>query len=154
MARQYDPAIEKLKLALELENDFALALYYLGRSYAGTARYKEAVVQYQKAIAGSGRSTYFISALIYALAKGGQEAEAEKAFAEIADISKKRPVSRYVLARSLSALGNEERALDELEKAFQERDSLMIVMKSDQNFDEIRDNFRFQEILRNMNLAN
>ncbi len=153
-ARQYDQAIEKLKLALELENDFSLALYYLGRSYAGTARHKEAVVQYQKAIAGSGRSTYFISALIYALAKGGQKAEAEKAFAEISEISKRRPVSRYVLARSLAALGNNEKALDELEKAFQERDSLMIVMRIDQNFDEIRDELRFKEILRKMNLAN
>lgn len=87
-------------------------------------------------------------------AKGGQKPEAEKAFAEISEISKKRPVSRYVLARSLAALGNKEKALDELEKAFQERDSLMIVMKIDQNFDEIRDELRFQEILRKMNLAN
>jgi Tfp pilus assembly protein PilF len=152
-ARQYDRAIEKLEQALEMEADFPLALYYLGRSYAGGARYKEAVVQYKKAIVASGKSTYFISALVYALAKGGQKTEADKAFAQLIEISKERPVSRYVLARSLAALGNKERALDELEKAFKERDSLMIVMRIDQNFDEIRDELRFQEIMRKMNLS-
>lgn len=151
-ARQYDQAIEKLKLALELDKDFPLALYYLGRCYDGKKLYKKSIPEYRKAIAESGRGTYFISALIYALSKDGQKAEAEKAFAEISAIAEKQNVSRYVMARSLAALGEKEKALDELEKGFAERDSLMIVMNIEQIFDEIRDEPRFQEILKKMRL--
>lgn len=151
-ARRYDQAIEKLNLALELNKDFPLALYYLGRCYDGKKLYKKSIPEYQKAIAESGRGTYFISALIYALSKDGQKAEAEKAFAEISAIAEKQNVSRYVMARSLAALGEKEKALNELEKGFAERDSLMIVMNIEQIFDEIRDEPRFQEILKKMRL--
>jgi TolB-like protein/DNA-binding winged helix-turn-helix (wHTH) protein/Tfp pilus assembly protein PilF len=150
-ARQYDKAIEELNLALELEKDFPIALYYLGRSYDGKGLYKESIAQHQKAIASSGKSTYFISALIYALAKNGQKTEAQKAFSEVSEIAKRQTVSKYVLARCYAGLGEKEKALDKLEKAFQERDSLMIVMKIEQIFDEIRDEPRFQELLNKMN---
>lgn len=149
-ARLYDQAIEKLKPAMELEEDFPLALYYLGRSYDGKGLYKESVAEYKKAIAGSGGSTFFASAMIYALEKGGQKAEAEKVFAEISEIEIKQPISRYVLARSLAALDQKEKALDALEKAFQERDGLLIVLKIDQNFDQMRDELRFRALLKKM----
>lgn len=150
-ARQYDQAIEKTKSALELEKDFPLALYYLGRSYDGKGLHKEAVAEYKHAIAASGGGTFFASAMIYALVKSGQTSEAEKAFVEISEIEKKQPISRYVLARSLAALGKKEEALDELEQAFQERDGLLIVLKIDQNFDELRGEPRLQDVLKKMN---
>ncbi|HUF04297.1 MAG TPA: tetratricopeptide repeat protein [Aridibacter sp.] len=151
-ARQYDEAIAKLKPALELDKNFPLALYYLGRSYDGKALYERSVPEYRKAIESSGRSTYFISALIYALARNGKRTEAERAFAEILEIAGERPVSRYVLARCYAALGKNEKALDELEKAYEERDSLMIVMGIEQIFDDIRDETRFQELVRKLDL--
>lgn len=151
-ARRYDEAIEKLKQALELEADFPQALYYLGRSYAGKGLYKESIAEYQKAIQYSGGSTFFTSALIYSLAKNGQKKEAEKAFAEISESAKSQPISRYVFARSLAALGQQGRALDELEKAFQERDGFLLVLKVDPNFDQMRDELRFQALLKRMRL--
>lgn len=149
---QYDLATEKLKLALELEDDFPLALYYLGRCYVGKGLYKEAAAEYQKAIAASGGSSFFASSMIYALVKSGKKKEAEKAFSDITKIGQKVPISRYILARSLAALGNKEKAFEELRKAFQERDVLLIILKFDQNFHEIRDEPRFQALLMKMNL--
>lgn len=151
-ARDYDQAIEKLKPALELNKDFPLALYYYGRSLDGKGDYKNAIIEYQKAVEFSGRSTYFMSALINALVKNNQRTEAEKSFTEIKKIAGQQPVSKYVLARSFTALGKKEKALDELEKAYSERDSLMIVMKIDHGFDELRNEPRFQEILKRMRL--
>jgi len=96
---------------------------------------------------------YFPLALYYlGRCYDGKKVEAEKAFAEISEIAKKQEVSRYVIARSLAALSEKEKALDELEKGFEERDSLMIVMNIEQIFDEIRDEPRFQEILKKMRL--
>lgn len=152
-ARRYDEAIAKLKPALELDKDFPLALYYLGRSYDGKGLYSESIPQYKKAVESSGQSTYFISALIYALARDGKKEEAEKTFEEILKAAESRPVSRYVLARCYAALGENKKALDELENAYSERDSLMIVMGIEQIFDEIRDEPRFRKLIERLELS-
>ncbi len=151
-AERYDEVIEKLKPALELEANFPLALYYLGRSYAGKGFYKEAIREYQKAIQNSGGSSFFATAMIYALTKDGQKKEAEKKFDELLKSSQHQPISNYVLARGFAALGDKEKALEKLEQAFQERDGLMHVIKVDPNFDELRGELRFQELLKKMRL--
>ncbi len=152
-AGRHDETIEKLKPVLEMDPDFPLALYYLGRSYTGKGLYKESIAAYQKAIQHSGGSSFFVSALIYSLAKDGQTAEARRKFNELLRPSSSGPVSTYVLARGLAALGEREKAIAALEKAFQERDGLMHVIKVDPNFDELRDEARFQAIVAKMNLG-
>ncbi|MBS1796240.1 MAG: winged helix-turn-helix domain-containing protein [Acidobacteria bacterium] len=151
-SRDYDRAIEKVRTALEMDRNFPLALYYLGRSLDGRGDYKNAIVEYRKAVDSSGRSSYFISAMIRALIKNDQVSEAKTAFAEIEQLARKQQVSKYVLARSLIALGERERALAELEKALDEHDSLMIVLTIDQGFDDVRNDSRFREILKKMRL--
>ncbi len=152
-AGRHDETIEKLKPALEMDANFPLALYYLGRGYTGKGLYKESIAEYQKAIEQSGRSSFFVSALIYSLAKDGQTKNAEREFDELIKSSASRPVSTYVLARGLAALGQKEKALEALEKAYQERDGLMHVIRVDPNFDELRGEARFQAIMAKMNLA-
>ncbi len=151
-AGRHDETIEKLKPALDMDANFPLALYYLGRSYAGKGLYKESIAEYQKAIQNSGGSSFFVSALIYSLARDGQTKAAERKFDELMRSSASRPVSIYVLARGLAALGHKEKAMDALERAFEERDGLMHVIKVDPNFDELRREARFQAILVKMNL--
>lgn len=149
---QYDLAIGKLKVALELDEKFPLALYYLGRCYAGKGQYKEAAAEYEKAMAASGESSFFASSRIYALVKSGQKKEAEKAFANITGSERKEPISRYIVARSHAALGNKEKAFEELDKAFQTRDSLLMILKVDQNFNGLLDEPYVQELLKQMRL--
>lgn len=151
-AGRYDEVIEKVKSALEMEANFPLALYYLGRSYAGKGLYKESIAEYQKAVQNSGGSSFFITALIYSLVKDGQKKEAEKKFDGLLKLAETQSISNYVLARGFAALGNKEKALEKLEKAYQERDGLMHVIKVDPNFDELRGELRFQTVLKKMRL--
>ncbi len=151
-AGRYDEVIEKIKPALEMEANFPLALYYLGRSYAGKGLYKESIAEYEKAIQNSGGSTFFATAMIYSLAQSGQKKEAEKKFNELLKLSESQSISNYVLARGFAALGEREKALEKLEKAFQERDGLMHVIKADPNFEALRGDLRFQTILKKMRL--
>ena len=150
-AGKYDKAIEKLKRALELDRDFSVALLYLGESYDGLGNHKEAIVQYQKSIQNpGGGGPFFTTALIYSLAKDGQKKEAEEKLNGLLDLASRHSVSNYVLARGYAALGYKEKALDKLEKAFQQRDGLMVVLKTDRNFDAMRDEVKFQAILKKM----
>lgn len=152
VARRYSEAIEKLQPTLEMNKDFPLALFYLGRCYDGIGDHKRANEQYERAISLSGRSTFFSSALINSLAKDGQIDEAEKRLSELKTVAKKQPVSDYVFARAHAALGHREDALEILERAYRERASLMHVIKVDPNFDEFRSDARFQNILKSMKL--
>jgi len=153
-ARKYAVAIEKLKPALELDQNFSLALLYMGRAYDGLGNHKEAIAQYQKSIQNpGGGGPYFSTALIYSFAKDGQKKEAEEQLNGLLKLAEKHSVSDYVLAGGFAALGQKEKALDALEKAFQERDGLMHVIKVDPNFDELRGEIRFQTIIAKMNLA-
>lgn len=154
VARRYGEAIERLKPTLEMNKDFPLALFYLGRCYDGINEHRRAIEQYEKAIRLSGRSTFFTSALINSLAKNGQQTEAEKKLAELTTLVKTQPVSDYVFARAHAALGHKDRALEILEKAYETRASLMHVIKVDPNFDDLRDEARFQKILNDMKLNN
>ncbi len=150
---RFAEAIEKLKPALELDQNFSLALLYMGRAYAGLGNHKEALAQYQKSIANlGGGSPYFTTALINSYARDGQKKEAEKQLNELIKLAEKMPVSNYVLARGFAPLGYKEEALEKLERAFEERDGLLIILKTDRNFEDMRDEPRFQAILRKMRL--
>jgi TolB-like protein/DNA-binding winged helix-turn-helix (wHTH) protein len=149
---RYAEAIEKLKPALELDDDnFSLALLYMGRAYDGLGNHKEAIAQYQKNTRNSGGGgPYFTASLINSYAKDGQKKQAEEMLNGLTNLAEKMPVSNYVLARAFAPLGYKEKALERLEKAVEQRDGLLIILKTDRNFDELRDEPRFQAVLRKM----
>ncbi len=148
---RYAEAIEKLRPALELDKNFSLALLYLGRSYDGLGNHKEAIAQYQKSIKNlGGGGPFFTTSLINSLVKDGQRKKAEKQLNGLIKVAEKHSVSNYVLARGFAALGDKEKACEFLEKAVQQRDGLLTILKTDQNFDELRDEPRFQAILKKL----
>ena len=146
--RRYAEVLEKLGPAFELDSDFPQALYYRARAYEGLGQYDMAIDAYDKAIASSGRSAFFVSAKINSLVKSGERVKAEKIFNESLKNDDREPISRYVLARSLAALGKKDAALTALDKAVVNRDPLLAVMRIDANFDGIRTEARFQEVLK------
>ena len=152
-AERYAEAIEKLRPALELDKNFSLALLYMGRSYDGMGDHKEAIAQYQKSMQNpAGGGPFFTTAVINSLAKDGQRKDAEETLNKLLELAERQSVSNYVLARGLASLGYKEKAYEKLEKAFLQRDGLMTALKTDRNFDEMRGEARFQEILKKMRL--
>ncbi len=151
VSRQYEIAVKKLLLALKLDDKFPLAHYYLGRCYHELGNHKKAITHFEIAIEASGGSAYFKSALIRSFVKYGKISKAKEIFNEIYDNSNSQPISKYVLARGHAALGKKEKALELLEKAFLERDSLMVVMNVEPIFDEICDSEQFRKLHKQMN---
>ncbi len=58
----------------------------------------------------------------------------------------------YRNAQIYTFLGDKEKALDNLEKAFESKAFLMVLVKAAPIFDSLRSEPRYQEILRKMNL--
>jgi hypothetical protein len=69
------------------------------------------------------------------------------------DEKRKDWVSPYVLSRIYIALGNYPRALDLLEKSYEVRVLHMSYVKADPDLNAIKNEPRFKEILKKMNLS-
>lgn len=143
-ARRYDEAIEASRKTLELHKGWGH--FPLGYAYAGKGMYKEAVANYQEAIRSGNPSPSVQIYLGAAYARGG---EREKAQAILKKLERsKEYVSPGELAILYIALGDKEAAFQSLEKGFTEQDLQLQYLKVDPAFDPLRDDPRFQDLLR------
>ena len=84
----------------------------------------------------------------YASAVLGDRAKAEQILRELEDLAKQRYVSPSNVATVYLGLGEKEKALDWLEKGFEDRDPILWWMKGDQLYDSVRDEPRFQALMK------
>jgi len=153
-SRHYDEAIRQLKAAIELDPSVPAAYFWLGTAYATTGNYDEAIENLQKAgELGKDRPNSaggFRGRLAFAYAVAGRRKEAEDILTEF----QKRPTPPSVLiALVYTGLGNKDQALFWLNKAA-ERKSSLIQLRVDPQWDLLRSDPRFQEIVRRMNFPN
>jgi tetratricopeptide (TPR) repeat protein len=78
----------------------------------------------------------------------GDRAGAEQILRELQDLSKKRYVSPSNVATVYLGLDEMEMAFDWLDKAFEDRDPVLWWIGSDQLYDRVRDEPRFQALMR------
>ncbi|HEY6374713.1 MAG TPA: protein kinase [Edaphobacter sp.] len=157
LLRQFDPAIEHLKKALELDSSFTAARQLLALSYACIGKYREAFNEAEASSAPGGanirvsiyeRATW---GLINAMA--GRNAEARNALAELAQYSKPPDFLSAADCASIHALlGEKEQALDWLEKAFQGRASTLFRIKLRPTLEILYTDPRFDNLLTRMGL--
>jgi Flp pilus assembly protein TadD len=149
MARQYDLAIEVLRGTVELAPNFPDAYGELASSYIGKGAYQEAIPPARKAVALTGGKGY-LGLLGEAYAMGGRRSEATKILQEIRGVSRGRFVAAESTVRVLIALGERDRAIERLQRAFEEHDQLIPYLKVWGMFDPLRSDPRFQDLVSRM----
>ena len=150
MARQYDQALEAAKKALEMNSNNASVHVQLGHAHGMKEQYPEAVAAYQEGIKLGDDSPDTQIALGIAYAKGG---EREKAWVILRRLEARREyVSPGTLADLYVALGERERALASLERAYAEHDNQLQFLAVNPQFDPLRDDPRFQDLVRRVGL--
>ena len=95
-----------------------------------------------------GGNPYAVGYLGYALGRVGQQAEAERQLEELHELSKSKFVPTHCMALVWLGLGNNEQALEWLERAHEEREHRMVLLKHDGIYDPLRDDSRFQDLVR------
>jgi hypothetical protein len=88
--------------------------------------------------------------IVYALAKAGQRAEAEKVLEHLE--TTKDYVSPAELAVAYAGLGQKEQALSSLERAYAAHDLQMQFLGADPHYDTLRSEPRFKELMRKVGL--
>ncbi len=153
LARRYDQAIEEVRKVLDMEANFPPAHNLLGLAYEQKGKYEEAILEHQKVIdlsAGSAEAEVAVKAMIgHAYAVWGKRGEAVKILNELLEL---RDVTPYSIAEIYVGLGEKDQAFEWLEKAYQKRNFQMVGLKVNPNFDSLRSDPRFTELLRRMNL--
>jgi TolB-like protein/DNA-binding winged helix-turn-helix (wHTH) protein/tetratricopeptide (TPR) repeat protein len=126
---------------------------YLGIGYEGTGKLPEAIAEYQKAVNLSNGDQDANASLAHAYAAMGKRAEAEKILRDLELKSKNTYVSPYILATAYAGLGENDKAIQFLQKACDER-SLEISsnLKADLRLDNLRTDPRFEALSRRIGL--
>ena len=147
---QYDQAVTQLKKVMEMNRDFADAHGMLGAAYEQQGRYQEAIAELQKSREMRGLDQRGSLGHVYAVS--GQRGEARKLLDELQEEAKHKYVSPCYIAKIYAGLGEKEQAFAWLEKAYAERDSNILHLKVDPQFDRLHSDPRFIDLLRRIGL--
>jgi tetratricopeptide (TPR) repeat protein len=134
-----------------MEPDFLYTLWVLGDTYAGAGRHEEAVSALDKAATLSGRAPYYLGWLAFGCGRAGQRERALGIIEELSDKARAEYVAPTFLAWAFSGLGETEKALDWIEKAFEEK-SPSLAMHHTTLLGHLRSSERFRQIRKRMAL--
>jgi TolB-like protein len=145
-ARRYDEAAARLLEVLEMEPDYILANFHLGRLYLATGRPSEAVVLLEKAA----RFSNALGLLAAARARSGHQEEFERIRRELERASGFPYTGSFAFAWMYAATGDFDSTIRALERAFEAREGGVPFLNVDPYFDCIRPDRRFQALLRRL----
>ena len=140
-----------LQSAIDLDPNFWLANLFIARNYLSKGMYDQALEAATKAreiTRGNAEATGTVG---YILAKMGRTDESKKVLADL-EARKDKPFLSYATSQVYLGLGEKNRALELLEKAFEQREPLMVFLKVEPKWNELRSEPRFIDLMKRINL--
>jgi pentatricopeptide repeat protein len=124
----------------------------LGAAYIEKKMYPEAIAALDQGLSVERDNTFAMSALVYAYAASGKRDEALKVLDRMKELSSQRYVAPTHLASAYAGLGEKEQAFQLLEKAYEQHDDGLIYLKVATQFDSLRSDPRFADLVRRVGL--
>jgi serine/threonine-protein kinase len=152
MNRQYDLAIEEFQSAQALDPRLYSGYTGLGRAYTGKGMYKEAIQCFRQATDLSGGMPYVRGILAHCYAMAGQRRQARNLLTELVQLSNQQYVPFTTLALIHIGLGECDRAMEWLEKAYERKESSLVYLNVYPTYDNLRHDSRFRALIRRMGL--
>jgi len=151
-ARRFDESIGELRKVIASDPEFSLAYWYQSFNFLAKKMWAEAIATLQKLVELSAGSVIALSTLCLAFGTAGMKDEALKVLERLDGMSKDRFVGFFWRAIMWMGLSEKNKALENLEKAYLERESIMASLKAMPMFDSLRSEPRFKDLLKKMNL--
>jgi len=152
MARRYDDAIEQLRRTVELDPNYPVTYWILGLLLRKLGRYKLAIAEGEKGVKLSGGSSLMRAALAQTFGTAGRRKKAIQILDDLTKLAKQKYVAPYFFAGIHIGLGDDDRAIEYLEKSYEEHSHWLIYLHIDPSMDGLRSNPRFQDLLRHVGL--
>ena len=143
---QYEEAMEEARKSLEMAPDFWVGYYIQGAVYAERGMYEEAIAAHQKMVEKQPVVKWFLGRT-YALA--GRKDEARKMLADL-EAGEVTPFDALGIAVLYIALGDKDKAFHWLE--YERPHAWLPWFRVEPQYKPLRDDPRFQDLLRRMNL--
>ena len=148
--RQYDASIDESRKALALDPNFIRAYNYLGLNYLKKNRPQEAIQALVEANRLSNGAPVTRSQLASWYAAAGRVEETHRILSELLKPGAYPYIAPADIAAVYVGLGDADRALEWLQKAFDERSFSMVYLKVHPGYDALRQDPRFVELLRRL----
>ncbi len=151
-ADQYDEAVDACQRMLDVDSNHFPALQFLAETYMNKSMFREAIEVLQKALVISNGAPTVKGRLGYAYARSGKKAEAEKVLRELMEDMKRRYVTPVAIAMVYCGLGDNDQALEWLDRAYKERPDALLSLKLRPMWASLRPDPRFSNLLQRLGL--
>jgi adenylate cyclase len=145
---QYTEALAVNKMGLELDPYSFICHMNNGNIYMAMQQYEEAIASFKSAMAISNRHPFAVNGLIWTYCILGKREEAQALMDELRQRSAKEYIASTFTGISAAYLGNIDEALQYLEKAYHDRDPIILTLKYESWVPAIlKENPRFKQLL-------
>jgi tetratricopeptide (TPR) repeat protein len=145
----YDAALAELVEISRAEPKLAVARWGIGLSYEEKGMGTEALASLKQATELS-KSLNIRTSLAHASARFGQRAQALEVLKALEVRSRTSYVPSYYFALIHAGLGEKDRALEWLERAYQERSTVLAYLRIDPRLAPLRSDPRYLDLVRRM----
>jgi serine/threonine-protein kinase len=150
--RRYDDAIDQLHRTVELDPNYPVTCWILGLVLRKMGHFESAISEGEKGVRLSGGSPLMCAALAQTLATAGRKDQAIQILNELTERSERKYVAPYFFAGIHVGLGDPGRAMECLQKAYEEHSHWLIYLHIDPSMDSLRSNPLFQDLQRRVGL--
>jgi len=151
-AAHYDNALEQAKKTYDLEPTHPLGRWMLGEAYINKGMFGEAIALDERWLHDDPNSQFALRDAGIAYAKAGRRDKAEEIISRFREIAKTQYVPTCRIASIYVALDEKDKAYEELNKAFEAKDWELHRLKADTYWNPLRNDARFKEMLKRLNL--
>ncbi|CAN5293676.1 hypothetical protein BH10ACI1_BH10ACI1_01380 [soil metagenome] len=150
-AGRADEALDRLQKTLELAPNFWMPHLFASSVYIEKGKYDEAIAEARKTAELSPAQTVSIAFEGYALAKSGRQEEARNLLDKLLKLSTERFIPPDHIAMIYNGLGETDKALEWLEKGYEQHDPKMAFLKVEPKWNNLRNEPRFINLMKRMN---
>ncbi len=152
LQNNHDASIENSLKIIELDPNFAPAYEYLALSYLKRGRNAEAIAAAEKAVDLNNRAGITLGDLGNVYAVVGKRAEAIDRIKELEEKYTRREAIGQYIAAVYVGLGDKDKAFEWLEKDFQARNGKLAEIRWQIQFEPLRDDPRFKDLIKRIGL--
>jgi tetratricopeptide (TPR) repeat protein len=151
LLRQYDAAINDLRLREDADPNEPGMPFYLSKAYWLKGMWKESEQELEKALRLSGDGA-LAKAEHQAFERGGEKAVEQLGVDDIQSRARKQYVSPYDIAEQYSYLGDKEQTMNFLEAAYRERAPWLVMLQREPIFDFLHSEPRYRALVERIGL--
>jgi TolB-like protein/DNA-binding SARP family transcriptional activator len=150
---EYEEAVERYEGVVAMDPDFVIVPWFLGPAYVQAGRHDDAVELYEEWIGRIGEHPGLVALLAQAHALAGRKEEAREVYGRLEQRAKRAPIFPDYRALVHAALGEADEAFEWLEKALEERCWVLVFLRVDPAYQNLRSDPRFDALTERIGLS-